>query len=518
MKRQELTVAIRERWVAALVALAAGGAAVAGSYAAAGFTPSYVVAPVETVLARYIPGAFITFAIVVLGDLGKQLSLIGATLLSTLVLGTLAGLGRTIAEQAGLRPLAGPFAGIPVWGATAALTGRPVLSLGAGLAAALVVSLAGLAGRMTRADDPSPARRRVVTSLAGLAGLGTAGWLLGNRRTASGGPAAPPTPAAGQAGSGDDGSDTQAAAGETPAPTETEMLLAEAEEKSFGVDGLEPLVSEEFYHVDISSVNPQVQAQDWSLSVTGAVPEETSFDYQDIIERESTLEFSTLRCVGERLNGKKTDTALWEGVRVGDLLEAANVPDRCCVMARGADSFFEEFPVAALRESLLVYRMNGDLLPRAHGYPARLVVPGHWGEIHVKWVDELEILDEPAKGYWEKKGWHGTGPVNTVAKLYAVNDLPDGRKQVAGHSYAGTRGIRTVEVSTDGGSTWNEAELTEELPGRAVWRQWRYDYEPPGSTHEVVVRAVDGEGTLQPEKDSGPYPSGPSGWVSRRVD
>jgi DMSO/TMAO reductase YedYZ molybdopterin-dependent catalytic subunit len=516
MDHRTITAAVRERWVAALVALAAGAAAVAGSYAAAGFTPAYVVAPVESVLARYIPGAFITFAIVVLGDLGQQLSLITATTLSMVVLGTLAGLGRAIAEEAGLPPLAGPFAGIPVWAATAALTGRPVLSLGAGLAAALLVSIAGLAGRATGSDTPSPERRRVVGSVASLAGLGAAGWYLGNRRTPSDEPAAPPTPVPGQD-RGGNSSDAAAADAETPGPTETEMLLAEAEEKSFDVDGLEPLVSDRFYTVDISSIDPQVKAQDWSLSITGAVPEATSFDYRDVIGRESTLEFSTLRCVGERLNGKKTDNALWEGVRVGDLLEEAGVPDRCCVMARAADGFFEEFPVDALREALLVYRMNGDLLPRAHGYPARLIVPGHWGEIHVKWVDELEILEEPAEGYWEKKGWHGTGPVNTVAKLYTVNDVGGGRKQVAGHAYAGTRGIRTVEVSTDGGSTWNEAELTEELPGRAVWRQWKYEYEPPGGQHEVVVRAVDGEGTLQPEKNSGPYPSGPSGWVSETI-
>jgi DMSO/TMAO reductase YedYZ molybdopterin-dependent catalytic subunit len=225
----------------------------------------------------------------------------------------------------------------------------------------------------------------------------------------------------------------------------------------------------------------------------------------------------TLRCVGERLNGRKTDTALWEGVPVADLLDEASVPDECCVMARAADGFFEEFPVAALRESMLAYRMNGDILPRAHGYPARLLVPGHWGEINVKWVEELEILDEPAKGYWEQKGWHGTGPVNTVAKLYAVNDLSDGRKQVAGHAYAGTRGISTVEVSTDGGSTWTEAELTEPLPGRSVWRQWKYEYQPPGGRHEVVVRATDGEGSLQPKEENGPFPSGPTGWVSETV-
>jgi len=500
MQRADLAATVRAHLPAVVVALSAGAAAVAGSYAAAGFTPAYVVAPVDSVVARYVPGAFVTVAVLVLGDLGEQLSLLSATALAVVLLGSLAGLGRAIAREAGVVPLAGPFAGVPVWAAATVLTGRPVLALGAGLAALFVVSIASIAGRVGTDEVGAADRRRVVGSAASLAGLGIAGWLLGSRRgtlDASGAAAEP------------------AGAGEVSAATQ--QALAEASEKSFDIDGLEPLVSEEFYVVDVSSVHPRTATDEWSLSITGAVGDETTFDYEDVTRREPVREFSTLRCVGEQLNGKKTDTALWTGVRVGDLLAAADVPDRCCVMAHGEDGFFEEFPVAALREALLVYRMNGKPLPRDHGAPVRLIVPGHWGEIHVKWVTELEILDEPAEGYWEQKGWHGTGPVNTVAKLYVTSDLDDGRKQVAGHAYAGTRGISRVEVSTDGGATWNGADLSEPLPGRSVWRQWKYEYDPPGGTHEVVVRATDGEGQLQPREASGPYPSGASGWVSKEV-
>ena len=86
----------------------------------------------------------------------------------------------------------------------------------------------------------------------------------------------------------------------------------------------------------------------------------------------------------------------------------------------------------------------------------------------------------------------------------------------------GTRGVSAVDVSTDGGSTWTEAALSEPLPavdgeGRAAdaWRQWQYSYEPPGETHEVVVRMIDESGTVQTEEETGPYPTGPSGWVSQ---
>jgi hypothetical protein len=121
--------------------------------------------------------------------------------------------------------------------------------------------------------------------------------------------------------------------------------------------------------------------------------------------------------------------------------------------------------------------------------------------------------------------------VNTVAKLHAVNRLGDGASggtemQAGGHAYAGTRGIRSVEVSTDGGESWDEATLSEPLPADSVeqtqsaedaWRQWEYTYEAE-SPHEVVVRATDGEGDLQPDEESDSFPSGPTGWVSKRVE
>ncbi len=98
--------------------------------------------------------------------------------------------------------------------------------------------------------------------------------------------------------------------------------------------------------------------------------------------------------------------------------------------------------------------------------------------------------------------------------------------RVAGHAYAGTRGIERVEVSTDGGESWSEATLSERLPAGTdvdgeyaldAWRQWTHTYDAPGEEHTVVVRAVDGTGTLQPREEESPYPSGAAGWVSRTL-
>jgi DMSO/TMAO reductase YedYZ molybdopterin-dependent catalytic subunit len=181
-------------------------------------------------------------------------------------------------------------------------------------------------------------------------------------------------------------------------------------------------------------------------------------------------------------------------------------------MLRAEDGYYEEFPLAALEPGLLAFGMNGRTLPSEHGAPVRALVPGHWGEVNVKWLTEIDVLEEEATGYWEKRGWHGTGPVNTVAKLSTKGVRQDDTAYVAGHAYAGTRGIDRVEVSIDGGSTWQAATLSEPLPGDDVWRQWRYGFQPEGS-HEVVVRAIDGTGTLQPRERSDAFPSGATGWV-----
>lgn len=92
-------------------------------------------------------------------------------------------------------------------------------------------------------------------------------------------------------------------------------------------------------------------------------------------------------------------------------------------------------------------------------------------------------------GHWEQRRWDATGPLNTVAKHWADTRLDDGRLEITGHDYAGTRGDERVEVSTDGAATRNRAELSEPVPGDDVWRQWRYIFETDGK--RSAIRAID---------------------------
>ena len=524
---------------ALLTSVLAGVAGVAGSYALAGFTPAFVVAPITGSLTRAMPDAVLKFAIVTLTGLGEQFGIehLGqqANLLLALVLGTglLASLvlaALATGDRFDSAATAVSLAGLGVWLAAAVLTGASIPSLGAGVGSAAVVAVAALAAATESSAESGEAvsggRRALVGSLAGALGVGVLGYVLGSRNSAATQPAVSVNGTNGTGNAGNTSGESDSAktnssnGGGSGGPT-AGSLLAKAEANSLGVKGLEGLVSgDDFYEVDTANPNPDVNAEEWILSVTGAVENEQTFDYEQLTSMPSELRFMTLRCVSDRLNGNKMDNGLWTGVPMERVLEDANLQGEF-VMLRSVDGYYEEFPVKALRTGFLAYGKDGEVLPRQHGYPVRALIPGHWGEINVKWISEIEILDRPAKGFWEKKGWKGTGSVNTVAKLHATNRRDDGHVTVAGHANAGTRGIQKVEVSTNGGDSWNEARLSATLEpnlGGDVWRQWAYTYRPPNDEHEVVVRAIDGIGTIQPKKNSGPYPRGTSGWVSKTIN
>jgi DMSO/TMAO reductase YedYZ molybdopterin-dependent catalytic subunit len=487
--------------VSLLVAVLAGIAGVASSYAVAGLTPSFIGGPIAGFLSRNMPDAALRFAITTLGDLGQQLNFAMALgiAVSVLAVGTLVGLA--VGKRTDL-PLGGAaVAAVLAVAVSLLVTGAPAASFGTGLGVVVVVLVAE-AVATDWLPGFSPDRRRALGSLGSALAVGVSGYVLG----AQGGTQGTTVDTARDVGNTED------------VETTVSALREEADSKSLDVAGLEPLVSTGFYEVDINVTNPVVNADDWTLTVTGAVEEEVSYTYDEITGMTPENRMISLRCVGENLNGEKLDNAVWTGVPMVDLVEPAGLPDECCVMLHAVDDYYQEFPLAALEDGFLAYGMNGSTLPRGHGYPARALIPGHWGEINVKWLEEIEILAQEQDGYWEERGWHGTGPVNTVAKLHAENHLDDGRIEVAGHAYAGTRGIEQVEVSTDGGESWNEAALSEPLPGEDVWRQWVYRYDPPDGTHETVVRATDGTGDLQPQDRSGAFPSGATGWVSREID
>jgi DMSO/TMAO reductase YedYZ molybdopterin-dependent catalytic subunit len=233
-------------------------------------------------------------------------------------------------------------------------------------------------------------------------------------------------------------------------------------------------------------------------------------------------------CISNRIGAGLFSNAVWRGVPMRELLEEAGVrPGAVEVLLRGADGYTDTFAIEKALDptTLVVYGMNGGPLPERHGYPVRVVVPGLYGEKNVKWVTGIEVVDHDAKGFYEQQGWGPNFTIPTRSDFFAPkvdetrqgfvlrDPVPVGEPvTLRGRAFAGDRGVRAVEVSTDDGETWRPARI--DYPGtRLTWVFWRFDWRPqePG---EVVLlsRATDGEGVVQPPDARGIVPQGATGY------
>ncbi len=167
---------------------------------------------------------------------------------------------------------------------------------------------------------------------------------------------------------------------------------------------------------------------------------------------------------------------------------------------------------------VLAYQMNGEQLSDKHGFPTRLLSPGIYGMMHPKWITDIMLMDEEQKGYWQQQGWSQEARMNTSVRI----DLPTDRSKVdaktatviEGISFSGDRGISKIEVSTDGGGTWDEAKLKPPL-GPYTWVLWEYAWTPSEDLLgriKIEARATDGDGELQTDKLASPYPNGATGY------
>lgn len=483
------------------VGLAAGIGGVVGSFALTGGGPEFIAVPVNAVVVSLMPAPIVTFSILVLGKLGEAIGFGIAIAILVALLGLVgvasSRIGRLPWERAWLT-------GGLVWIIAVALTNTPWYALGPAIAAGLPVWMLERTGPPASLEE---SRRRFIKAVGGTLAVGGGTVLLWNEISAPG-ETAPLSELL---------ADTNPSAAEN-VEAEISRRFEAATAAELDIDGFPGLVSpiEEFYEVDINVVNPEPAAEDWSLSVTGMVENEFEIGYDEILAMEPEHRFVTLRCVSDSVNGDLIDNAIWTGVPVEPLLERAQ-PQGEQVLLRAVDDYYEDFPLDAFQNGFLAYGMNGRSLPRSHGYPVRALVLGHWGEVNVKWLTEIEIVGGNVVGYWEQRGWHGTGPVHPVAKIWGDNRLEDGRLQVYGYAYGGTRGVSSVEVSIDDGQTWNEARLSDPLEGRDVWRQWSYAWPAEDRSYQVIARMIDGDGTVQSRDRTNPHPSGATGWVRTTV-
>ena len=279
-----------------------------------------------------------------------------------------------------------------------------------------------------------------------------------------------------------------------------------------------PITPNDEFYITSYQTPPFILVDDWALSVKGLVKSPRTLTYSQLLAHATQSEIVTLECIGNRVAGEAIGTAEWEGASVKDLLEETGIDSTAVdVVFRAADGYSESLPVerALSGDVLIAYKMNGETLPLGHGYPARIIVPGMYGMKSVQWLTEIEVVARDYKGHYQKNGWTDAATVKTMS---TITDPQDGdtikhgtSKTIKGFAFAGTRGIRTVEITTDGGQTWQLARLEPSLSPHA-WVLWTIEWEPlrPGD-HRILVRAIDGTGKLQSSTEQEPFPDGASG-------
>jgi DMSO/TMAO reductase YedYZ molybdopterin-dependent catalytic subunit len=274
--------------------------------------------------------------------------------------------------------------------------------------------------------------------------------------------------------------------------------------------------NELFYCVTKNVVDPKVNADLWHLELNGFVQNRATWRMQDLLGLPAHEQQTTLMCISNGLEAGLISNAIWKGIPLRDLLErAAPFSNAARVRFHGVDNYTDTIPLEKAMEptTLLAYDMNGVRLPGRHGYPLRAIVPGYFGEKHVKWLTRIELTDDNAKGFYEAQGW---GPDFTTPTRSRI-DVPEAWSsislakltapiEVKGIAFGGDRGISRVELSFDGGNTWSNAEIYY-AGDRLAWSLWKTQWMPAGpGDYMVVVRATDGEGGVQTwESDRGPF-------------
>jgi DMSO/TMAO reductase YedYZ molybdopterin-dependent catalytic subunit len=280
--------------------------------------------------------------------------------------------------------------------------------------------------------------------------------------------------------------------------------------------------NELFYCVTKNVIDPRVDVHLWHLEVDGLVQNRATYRFQDLKGFSTVEQETTLMCISNGLDAGLMSNAVWKGMALGDLIDpAAPLASAQRVRLYGVDNYTDTIPLEKALDptTILAWEMNGAELPHRHGYPLRVVVPGYFGEKHVKWLTRIELTGANAKGFYEAQGW---GP-DFITPTRSRIDVPDHDStfslrelqapiQIKGIGFGGDRGVSRVELSFDDGETWQDAKI--DYPGtKLTWVLWSYEWRPDDEDdYTLVVRATDDEGEVQEwEEDRSPF-SGVTGF------
>ncbi|MEP6822913.1 MAG: molybdopterin-dependent oxidoreductase [Chthoniobacterales bacterium] len=290
--------------------------------------------------------------------------------------------------------------------------------------------------------------------------------------------------------------------------------------------------NDKFYQVSKNLVDPEVVRDDWRLDIIGQVENPRVWSFADIAALPAVEQETTLLCISYGIGSGLCSNAIWKGVSLSTLFaEVKPKADVTTVLFHAADGYYETFDFKKAMEptTLVAYEMNGEPLPQRHGFPLRMIVPGRYGEKQPKWLTRIELLNDAdgrlhrshGCGFYKEQGW---GREGDVVPTHSRFDAP----QVAGDHFeapmkvgqpvelrgmaiGGDRGISKVEVSADDGGTWQNAIINQ--PGTKIsWSLWTFMWTPPWEgEHAFLVRATDGNGTLQISEYRDQVPDGATG-------
>jgi len=279
---------------------------------------------------------------------------------------------------------------------------------------------------------------------------------------------------------------------------------------------------------------PVMDPAAYVLTVDGEVENPLTLRLDDLKRLEAVTQTITLECAGNGRSFHKppasgiqweygaVGTAVWRGVRLADVLRLARprstarhvVPDgNDAPPTPQAPDFIRSHPLSKAMEphTMIALEMNGQPVPHLHGGPARLLVPGWVGSASIKWLTRLTLADKEWGGPFMARSYRSPR-VDDPGQTYSLQSLEcksvvvapadgaqlaAGPQTVTGFAWAGEGTIVAVDVSIDGGQSWQPASLVG-AESRYAWRRWEFKWTAAAGAHTLMARASDSLGRHQP--------------------
>lgn len=276
-------------------------------------------------------------------------------------------------------------------------------------------------------------------------------------------------------------------------------------------DSIPETSSNEDFYVQSAFGTPELDPDSHELVLRNLGQEVGRIDRATVNSLEARPIEHTLQCIGSHPGLLFIDNAIWSGLPFREVLNNLGITPAASAIEmkfQCADGYSTSIPSSDLdgdpedpeaRALWLVWQMNGEPLPAAHGAPFRFLTPGRYGTKNPKWPVELDWIDEPYLGYWEQSGWSNEATYRTCGFVLSpphMAEIEEGTVQFLGAAFSGSAAITDVEVTTDGGDHWQAATVTYS-PGPHIWTLWSHSWTPPGpGQYRLQVRVAADDGTM----------------------